>query len=100
MVVVNNLVYVPCNIIMKTIPLGQIYAAAKGNRYYEFENIIHKSFRGTLETVAKEEMNLMDCDDFISINQIQELINFFSGKHIDKKFIIEHLEKLKDEQIK
>ncbi len=79
---------------MKFITLEEIHRMAKLNSYYEFENTLHKYFRGTLETVAKDEMNLIDSKDYISINQIQEFVNFFSGKYIDKKFIIEHISKL------
>lgn len=33
-----------------------------------------------------------------NIDQIQDLIKFFSGHHIDKKFILEHIDKLKHER--
>ncbi len=35
-----------------------------------------------------------------SIDQIQDLIKFFYGHHVDKKFILEHIDKLKHESTK
>ncbi len=80
---------------MKAISEGSIWGYAKISTFSEFKNWIHKFFRNTPETEAKEEMFLMDSDDYVSMNEIQELVNFFSGTYIDKKFIIDHLDKLK-----
>ena len=66
---------------MKAKTLEEIYSIARNNTYSEFENIVHKYFRGTLETVAKEKMVLIDADEklpsYTEINQ--EADNYAKG---------------------
>ena len=44
-------------------------------------------------TFSEDKINDNDIK-YYNADTVQELVNFFSGQHIDKKYIIEHISKI------